>query len=74
MSADTSRRTVSDAELVDLVKSHDDPVVKSSEIAREVGLTGTRVNQILAELESDGLVKSKRFGSGKGWWVPERVD
>lgn len=73
MSTDDRRRSVSNAELILVIKSHKDPAVKASEVAKEVGLTSTRVNQILKELEESGLVKSKRFGSGKAWWVPRRV-
>lgn len=74
MSANKNSRSVSDSELIQVIKSHPHPAVKASEVADEVGLTGTRVNQILGELEEEGLVRSKRFGSGKAWWVPDREE
>lgn len=69
MSAEGRDRSVSDAELIQAVKRHPDPAVKSAEVAAEVGLTSTRVNELLGELERDGFLESKRFGSGKGWWI-----
>lgn len=69
MSAEGRNRSVSDAELIEAVKRHPDPAVKSSEVATEVGLTSTRINELLGQLEHQGFLESKRFGSGKGWWV-----
>ena len=73
MSADNRNRSVSDSELIAAVKSHDDPAVKVSELEESLGLTGTRINQLLNDLEEQGVVASKRFGSGRGWWVPDRA-
>lgn len=73
MSTSNDRRSVTDAELIEVIKTHPDRAVKASEVADEVGLTSTRVNQLLRELETDGLVQSKSFGSGLGWWVPDQA-
>lgn len=73
MTAEGRGRSVSDVELVQAIKRHPDPAVKNSEVAAEVGLTSTRVNELLGELEEEGIVTSKRFGSGKAWWVSENV-
>lgn len=74
MSAQNDRRSVSDAELISVIKAHEDPAVKASEVAQEVGLTSTRVNQLLGELEEQEIVESKTFGSGLGWWVVRDPD
>ena len=65
---------VSDGELLQAVQDHPDPVVSNIELADEIPITSTRINQRLTRMESKGLVKSKRFGSGKAWWVPSQPD
>lgn len=65
---------VTDGELLEAVKEHPDPVVSNTELAQETPITSTRVNQRLSRMESQDLVKSKRLGSGKAWWVPSCPD
>lgn len=74
MATQRGRRKVTDSEILECIKSHPDPAVKSSEIAEEVGLTSTRVTQILNQLEEEGFVERKQFGSGLGWWISRNPD
>jgi len=74
MSGNSSRRSVRDDELIEAVKSHSDPVVNAAELRDDIGLTDTRINQLLNELEENGIVESKQVGSGKAWWVPTDPD
>ncbi|WP_153952817.1 winged helix-turn-helix domain-containing protein [Halosegnis longus] len=74
MGAANNGQKVTDGELLQAVKDHPDPVVSNTELSENIPLTSTRVNQRLARMESQGLVKSKRLGSGKAWWVPSCPD
>ena len=74
MSTRGKDRSVSDSELVSAIKSHPDPVVKPTELSKQLPLSSTRIGQLLNELEEDGVVTKKQFGSGYGWWIPDRVD
>lgn len=74
MSTRGKDRSVTDPELIQAVKSHPDPAVKARELSEQLGLSSTRISQLLNELEEDGMVMKKKFGSGYGWWVPKRID
>jgi DNA-binding IclR family transcriptional regulator len=69
MSTRGKDRSVSDAELIKAIKHHPDPAVKSTELAEQLPLTSTRINELLKSLESEGILKKKSFGSANGWWV-----
>lgn len=49
-----------------------DPFVNSRELSEHFGVTRQTVNNYLAELEDDEVVKSKDCGSAQGWWLLER--
>jgi predicted transcriptional regulator len=74
MSTRGKDRSVSDSELVQAIKCHPDPAVKSTELAEQLPLTSTRINELLKSLESEGILKKKSFGSANGWWVAEYQD
>lgn len=65
-------RSVSDAEIIEAIKDSADPVVGASEVADTVGLTRQRVNELLNNLEDEGLLRSKQLGSGVAWWLADR--
>ena len=62
-------RSVSDMELIQAIKSHPDPAVKTTELSEQLPLTSTRINELLKSLEEDGILEKKSFGSANGWWV-----
>jgi len=74
MSTRGKDRSVSDAELLDAIKQHPDPAVKSTELAEQLPLTSTRINQLLKSLEDDGILRKKSFGSANGWWIAKKLD
>lgn len=77
MSARGKERSVSDIELIRAIKEHPDPAVKSTELAEQLPLTSTRINELLKPLEQEGILCKKSFGSANGWWIaenPERPD
>ncbi|MFC7325998.1 winged helix-turn-helix transcriptional regulator, partial [Halorubrum rutilum] len=49
--------------------SSDDPVLSSPEIAEEFGFTSSGIYKRLQDLESRGLVESKKVGQGRAWWI-----
>jgi len=69
MSTRGKDRSVSDEELIQAIKQHPDPAVKSTELAEQLPLTSTRINELLKPLESRGILRKKSFGSANGWWV-----
>lgn len=62
-------KTVSDAEIIEIIQSTREPFSTASEIASAVGLTPEQTNVRLKKLEKQNLVESKQVGQGKGWWV-----
>jgi len=74
MSTRGKERSVSDAELIQAIKRHPDPAVKSIELAEQLPLTSTRINELLKSLESEGILRKKLFGSANGWWVARTQD
>jgi len=74
MSTRGKDRSVSDSELIRTIKQHPDPAVKSTELAEQLPLTSTRINELLKSLEDDGILRKKSFGSANGWWIARNVD
>jgi len=58
-------------DVIEAAREIDEPAFSPSEIAESVEVGETRVRQILNELETEGMVECKRFGSGKGWWLAD---
>lgn len=67
-------RYTSDEELIQAIKRHPDPAVKSTEIAEQLPPRSTRINKLLKSLEREGILKKKSFGSANGWWVSRTYD
>ena len=67
------RKTISDEEFLRVISTiqneESDPVITSSELADEVPLGRQGVYQRLEELESQDLVRSKKVGTGRAWWL-----
>jgi DNA-binding Lrp family transcriptional regulator len=69
MSKPGPKQRVSDDRIVWAIKQANGPAASTSEIAEEVGLSTTQTRERLGELKRANIVESKKFGSGKGWWV-----
>jgi DNA-binding MarR family transcriptional regulator len=60
----------SDARYILAVGSHPDPVVTTTEIAEEIGVTQQAVHSKFSAFEERGLMESKKTGSrSKVWWL-----
>lgn len=63
-------RKMHDSDILQFMRSHDDPVLTASEIAAEFGVTNAAVNKRLNMLHEEGeVVKKKVGGSAVVWWV-----
>lgn len=62
--------TDSDARYLLAIGAHPDPVVTTTEIADEVGVTQQAVHSKFQKFERQGLMTSKKVGSrSKVWWL-----
>jgi predicted transcriptional regulator len=60
----------SETQYLSAVARHPDPVVTTTEIAEELNLTQQAVYNAFQNLESEGLMQSKKVGSrSKVWWL-----
>jgi DNA-binding IscR family transcriptional regulator len=64
---------INEADVFFAIKNHEDEVVKVDELADALGVSGPTVRKRLHELRELGVVKSKRFGSGEGWWLSQEA-
>lgn len=63
--------SVTDAEILEVFKQVDDPVLTTSEVAEAVEMGRRGMFDRLQTLEKDGLLKSKKVGGrGAVWWYP----
>lgn len=69
------RKTISDEEFlktISTLQSEDsNPVITSSELAEEISIGRQGTYQRLEELEDRKLVRSKKVGTGRAWWLTE---
>lgn len=67
------KRDVSDAEILQAIALHPDPIVTASEVADAVGITSQGVNSRLQELVEVDLVVRKDVGARAAvyWLTPE---
>lgn len=65
-------KRVTDKEILEVFLSGDDPVYSASQIAAniEIGTAGTDAR--LRNFEQKRLVKSKKIGPSRAWWITER--
>jgi len=69
------KRTVTDEQLLDFFKEHDDPVYSVVELAPEydMGEEGVRVR--LNDLAKNGRLQTKKAGSStRVYWLPEDAE
>jgi DNA-binding transcriptional ArsR family regulator len=62
---------MTDAEILDWIRSHPDPVVSTSEVAEGIGMSRRGMGKRLKALRKDGKVSRKRIGRHDAWYVPE---
>lgn len=62
---------VTDDELIQAIEQIEEPVASASELAEQVGLTRTAVNERLKELLDEDRVEKKDVGRGYVWWVSD---
>lgn len=60
---------IDDRDILQEFVHSDDPVLSSPEIAEEFGFTSGGMYKRLQDLESRGLVNSKKIGQGRAWWI-----
>lgn len=64
-------KTMTDAEIVDVIRQHPDRAVTATEVADRVDMTNTGVLKRLNQLaENDQLTRKKVGGRAVVWWVP----
>jgi predicted ArsR family transcriptional regulator len=59
----------SEADVFRALNEHDDFALSIPELSDLLGCSDPTVRKRLTNLEENGLVQSKRFGSGKAWRV-----
>jgi len=62
-------RSVTDDELVEWIRSLDDPAYTTTEIADGVGMGVEGTRNRLTDLADDGVINCKIAGRSAVWWV-----
>ncbi|TKX45176.1 winged helix-turn-helix domain-containing protein [Halorubrum sp. ARQ200] len=65
------KETISDKEILIILKSATDPVLTTSELADETGFSLNGIRKRLYSLEEKGLVDEKKAGNSPVWWITE---
>lgn len=63
--------TVSDEEILAILREASDPVLSTSEISEELSIGEKGTYRRLKELEETGAVTSKEIGHSLAWWLAE---
>lgn len=66
------KRETSDREILTAMVLHPDPVVATTEVAEEVGMTQQGAFSRLETLEDDLMVYSSKKGTSRVWWPSRR--
>lgn len=62
-------RTVSDDEIIAAIKDVDAPFASTKDVSERIGLGTQASYDRLRQLEDMGVIRSKKAGNGRGWWV-----
>ena len=65
---------VTEDEIVELVRTADDPFTTASEVAERVGMARQTAHKHLQELYEEGEIQKKKVGQSAIWWVEDRAD
>lgn len=71
MAASDNKSEISRQNILIYFRMSPDPFVNSRELAEHFGVTRQTVNNYLAELEEEDVIRSKDCGSAQGWWLAE---
>jgi len=63
--------TVSDEEILSVIERAEAPVVSTSDVANEVGLSNPGAYKRLKQLEQEGKVNSQDVGDALAWYLPD---
>jgi predicted transcriptional regulator len=63
--------TVSDSEILSIFRESSDPALSTGEIADDLGMSQQGAYSRLSDLVDEGLIETKKFGQGRGWWLTE---
>jgi predicted ArsR family transcriptional regulator len=64
-------RSVTDDEILESFRTATDPVLSASEVAERLSVGRRGILTRLKQLEEDGVLRSKKFGSQRTvWWYP----
>jgi hypothetical protein len=67
--------TVSDDDIVDAIRDHEDAVLSTSEVADELSLKRRGTLNRLKDLRDEGRIESKTFRDRFAvWWIPHDDD
>lgn len=62
-------KKVSDAELVSIIRSADDPVLTTAEVTEGTPISRQAVKRRLEQLFEEGHISRKKAGRNRVWWV-----
>lgn len=63
--------TVSDDEILSVIRSHEDPVVSTAEVAEDLPIGHQGTLNRLGDLRDGGYVHTKLVGNARAWWLTE---
>ena len=64
-------RKVTDVDVLTAIMTHYAPAVGTSDVADEVGISRQAVDKYLWDLEEDGLIRTRRVGQARVWWLTD---
>jgi len=63
--------TVSDKEVLEIFLEASDPALTTGEISQALDMSQQGAYSRLDDLVNRGLVETKKFGQGRGWWITD---
>jgi len=61
-------------DVIKAIETHSDVFVTATEVADEIGVTSTTINERLHELKEEGEVERKKVGANAVvWWLPDSL-
>jgi DNA repair protein RadC len=65
------KKTVSDQEILKVFVQTADPFLSTNEVSENIPLRENGTYRRLMELKERDLLKSKKVGQGRAWWITE---